>query len=150
MSLISQKDQDHLRQHFAKELEGDVDIVFFTQHESPLNVPAAECEYCAETRQIMEELAALSDKIHVTVHDFVADQAVAKEHGIDKIPATVITGRAKGKVRYFGIPSGYEFSSLIEDIVDVSKGRTSLDKHTLEELAKLSEPVNIQVFVTPT
>jgi len=53
-------------------------------------------------------------------------------------------------VRFFGIPSGYEFTSLVEDIVDVSRGQTSLSAQTLELLAKLTEPVHIQVFVTPT
>lgn len=150
MALISDKDQNFLGEHFAKELAGDVNIVYFTQHESPLTVPGQECEYCAETRQILEELAALSDKIHLTVHDFVADAALAKEYGVDKIPATVLTGAAKGQVRYFGIPSGYEFSSLIEDIVDVAKGTTNLGDATRAELAKLNESINIQVFVTPT
>lgn len=150
MALIGEKDQEYLRQHFAKELTGDVRIIHFTQHQSTLTVPGQECQYCLETRQIMEELAALSDKVHLELHDFVADDELAKQYGIDKIPATVLTGAAKGSVRYFGIPSGYEFSSLVEDLVDVSTGKTNLSAATREALAKLAEPVNIQVFATPT
>jgi glutaredoxin-like protein len=53
-------------------------------------------------------------------------------------------------IRYFGIPSGYEFSSLIEDIMMVSSGQSGLSAATKEVLANLEKPVHLQVFVTPT
>jgi glutaredoxin-like protein len=62
----------------------------------------------------------------------------------------VLQGRAKGKVRYFGIPAGYEFSTLIEDILDVSRGTTNLSDTTREILATIDQDLHIQVFVTPT
>lgn len=81
------------------------------------------------------------------MHDFVAEAAAAQAYGLDKIPATVIAGAAKG---YFGIPSGYEFDALVESIVDVAQGQTNLTPATKTELAKVNKPVHIQVFVTPT
>jgi glutaredoxin-like protein len=53
-------------------------------------------------------------------------------------------------IRFYGIPSGYEFSSIIEDIVDVSRGDSGLQPATREALAAVSEPVHFQVFITPT
>ncbi len=82
--------------------------------------------------------------------DFVKDQQEAENAGVDHIPAFTLEGAAKGKVRFFGIPSGYEFATLIEDIVDVSRGETDLQPKTKEALAALTEDVRIQVFTTPT
>ncbi len=150
MPMIGEKDADFIRDHFSKHMTGEVKITLFSQKESPLYVPSQECEYCAETRELLQEVAALNDKIKLDVKDFVADQAEAASLGVDRIPAFVVEGAAKGKVRFFGIPSGYEFSTLIEDIVDVSTGETDLQPKTKQALAALTEDVRIQVFVTPT
>jgi glutaredoxin-like protein len=147
MALISEKDADLLRKEFDSRLADPVKLVVFTQER--------ECEYCGETRQIAEELAALSDKITAQVYDLVADKATAEAFGVDKIPAIVpLRVQAGGErdygIRFFGIPSGYEFMSVVEDIFDISNGATSLKPKTKEALAKIAEPVHIQVFVTPT
>jgi alkyl hydroperoxide reductase subunit AhpF len=150
VALLSEQDADFIRKHFEGNLTGDVAIDYFTQRESKLIVPGLECMYCRETRQLLEEVAELSPKVALNVHDFVGDAEAAAADSIERIPAFTIKGNAKGAVRYFGIPSGYEFSSLIEDIVDVSKGTTDLSAPTLEALAGLKDQVHIQVFVTPT
>ncbi len=53
-------------------------------------------------------------------------------------------------LRFFGIPSGYEYSSLIEAILDVSKGKTGLNQKTKDALKTIDKDIHIQVFVTPT
>jgi glutaredoxin-like protein len=145
MALLKEEDRKHLIEQFES-LESPVKIVVFTQ--------AMECQYCKETCMIGEELAALSDKISLEVYDFEKDKEIAETYSIDKIPATVImTGGDRPKdygIRYFGIPSGYEFSSLIEDIMMISSGESGLSAATKELLSKLEEPVHLQVFVTPT
>lgn len=150
MGLIGDSDKDYIRRLFAEQLADDVDIRYFTQHESPLIIPAQECEYCGITRELLEEVASLSEKIHLYIYDFVKDVEVAKEYGIGEIPAIVIERPERRGVRFYGIPSGYEFSTLIADIVDVSRGKTDLSPGTREFLATLTEQVHIQVFVTPT
>lgn len=150
MGMIQEKDAEFIRNHFEQHLTGDVRITYFTQRESKLVVPGQECQLCHETRELLEEVKELSPKIHLDVRDFVADEAQAKALGITRIPAFVLDGKARGKVRYFGIPSGYEFSTLIEDIVDVSTGATQLSQETLDALSTLKNEVQIQVFVTPT
>ncbi|MCL5264279.1 MAG: thioredoxin family protein [Chloroflexi bacterium] len=150
MPLISADDQTFLRDKFAKELVNTVDIVLFTQGDSPLTVRGQECAYCKETRQLVEEVSALSDKINLAVRDFVADAEKAKQMGVDKIPAIVLDSGTEERVKYYGIPSGYEFSSFVEDIIDVSKRSTNLKDNTKQALAQLTKDVHIQVFVTPT
>ncbi len=148
MPLISKEDQDVLRDRFSKSLIDPVNLVLFTQRESPLTVPAQECMYCQQTRELLEDIAGLSEKIDLTVFDLVADADKAAEYGVDKTPAIVFDSARN--VRYFGIPAGYEFSSLIEDIIDVSAGRSDLAASTKDALQKLDRDLRVQVFVTPT
>lgn len=145
MSLLNADIQSQVKDEFAK-LDQPVKLVVFTQK--------MECQYCAETRQLVEEVAALSDKLAVEIYDFVDDKPVADRYGIDKIPALAIVADGAAPkdygIRFFGIPSGYEFSSLIEDIVMVSQRDSGLSKQTRAQLAALTEPLHLQVFVTPT
>jgi glutaredoxin-like protein len=145
MSLLRDEDRDQIREEFAG-LETPVRLVVFTQE--------MECQYCSETRQIAEEVAALSDKIELDVYDLLADDELAAEFGVDKLPATIIMrGGEEPKdfgIRFFGIPSGYEFATLIEDIKMVSSGETGLSDATRQKVAALQSPVHFQVFVTPT
>ncbi|MFY9556208.1 MAG: thioredoxin family protein [Blastocatellia bacterium] len=151
MALISDNDQETIRTHFQERLSGDVEIVMFTERESPINIPGKQpCEMCAQTEELLKEVASLSDKIKLTVHDIEAAQDEARELGIDRVPAFVVKGASRGQVRFFGIPSGYEFSALIADVVDVSTGATDLTEATREYLSSLTEDVNIKVFTTPT
>ena len=107
-----------------------------------------ECQYCKETRELIEEVAELSDKVSVEVYDFEADKALADSLGIDKVPG--VAGQKDYGIRMFGIPSGYEFGSLIESIKLVSEGESGLSADTKKMVAKLKQPATIQVFITPT
>ena len=145
MSLLSEKDRQHLIQEFTG-LQHPVHLIVFTQE--------FECQLCRETRQIAEEVAALSDMISLEVLDFVADAEQARQYNIDKIPATILMQGGDAVkdfgIRYYGVPSGYEFSSLIFDILMVGRGDSGLAQPTREWLAHLTVPVHLQVFVTPT
>ncbi len=142
MPFISDEDKKYIRDRFEKEMEGEVKIIYFTQD--------FECQFCKETRQILEEITALSDKIRLEVHEFDKEKEVAEKYGVDKIPATLIFGKKEYGIRFFGIPSGYEFSTLIEDIIHASTGKTNLKEEVREEIKKIEQPLHIQVFVTPT
>ena len=142
MPFISDEDKKYIRDRFEKEMEGEVKIIYFTQD--------FECQFCKETRQILEEITALSDKIRLEVHEFDKEKEVAEKYGVDKIPATLIFGKKEYGTRFFGIPSGYEFSTLIEDIIHASTGKTNLKEEVREEIKKIEQPLHIQVFVTPT
>jgi glutaredoxin-like protein len=145
MPLLKEEDKQYLIQAFEA-LEAPVKLVVFTQE--------MECQYCEETRMIGEELAELSDKVSLEVYDFVQDKEIAEQYDIDKIPAIVVMkGGDEPKdydIRYYGIPSGYEFSTLIQDILMVSKGESDLSAETKAWVAKLDKPLHLQVFVTPT
>lgn len=142
MPMLNDKERRFLETYLQENLSGPVTIKLFTQ--------AISCQFCRETQQLLEEVAALSDKIELRVHNFVLDKAEAEAHGIRRIPATVIMGETDYGIRFYGIPSGYEFNTLIEDIVAVSNDAHGLSDETLAQLARIQVPVHIQVFVTPT
>jgi alkyl hydroperoxide reductase subunit AhpF len=150
MAILSNGDRDYLAQLFAERLVDPVKVRLYTQKLTQLSIPGYDCATCRETNELMEELASLSDKIELEMLDFLQVRQQAAQEGITEIPAIVLEGKNKGKVRFIGVPAGYEFATLIEDLVDVSRGTTGLQPLSREILGKLARPVHIQVFVTPT
>jgi glutaredoxin-like protein len=145
MTLLNEEIRGQLREEFGN-LDGSVKLVLFTQED--------DCQYCAETQQLAEELAELSDKIVLELHDFASDADAVAAYAVDKAPALAIVKDGEEPVdygiRFYGIPSGYEFSTLIQDIAMVSTGDSGLSNDTKQYLAELETPLHLQVFVTPT
>jgi len=119
-----------------------VKLINFTQ--------TLECAYCRETRELLQEIAELSDQVSVEVYDFVSDPEKVKAYAIDKIPATVILGKEDYGIRFYGMAAGYEFTSLVYAIRLVGGLGSQLDEETRQKVAAIDEPVHLQVFVTPT
>ena len=141
MGLIQDADAIEIRKRL-EEAVSPVTIVHFTQE---LNL-----ELGAETLQLMKELAPLSDKLSLQVFNFQLDKEKVAQFGVDKIPATVVQNSKDYGIRFYGLPAGYEFSSLLDAILAVSKGDSGLLPASREKLAQLSAPVHLEVFVTPT
>ena len=141
MVQIPKEVQDFLREELLK-LDKAVKLIYFTQQ--------FECPHCMYAREILDELRKFSDKIIFEVYDFQRDEEKVKQYGIDKIPAIVIKDAKDYGIRYFGVPSGYEFNSLVEDIIDVSRGSTDLSEETRKQIRSLTKPFHIQVFVSLT
>jgi glutaredoxin-like protein len=128
---------------FKEEMKHPVRLAFFTQE--------MECPFCAQTHQLLEAVAGLSDKIALEVYDFVKDAEKAEELGVEKIPALAILGEKDYGLRMYGIPSGYEFQTLVEGILLASSGDSALGPKAEQVLAKAAtKPVKIQVLVIPT
>ena len=100
-------------------------------------------------------MADISPKLSLKHYDIDDDAALAQQFNVDKTPGLVIAGRDGDRivdygVRLAGIPSGHEFSTLVHDLVLVSNRDSGLDEKTRKFLSGLTEPVLLQVFVTPT
>jgi len=113
------------------------------------------CEYCEDTQQLLTEVTDISDKLSLEVLDLEKDQEIASKYRVDRAPGFVLLGKDGDQlvdygVRFLGIPSGHEFSSLIHDLILVSGRDSQLSPKTREYLAGLKAPVHLQVFVTPT
>ena len=154
MEILNKEVVEATRKKFDEELKEKVTIILFTQEPSRLVVPdhlkGQECVFCKETRELLKEVSSLFDKMELVIYDFSGDKDKVAEYGIDKIPATIVLGQKDYGLRFFGIPSGYEYASLIEAILDVSKGKTGLSQKTIEALKTVDKDIHIQIFVTPT
>ena len=141
MGLIRDDDTEHIRGRL-KDMVNPVKLVLFTQE---INL-----EYGREARQLLEELAALSDKLSLEVYNFLLDKEKVSEYAVDKVPATAVRNGQDYGIRFYGIPAGYEFAALLDAIIEVSQGTSGLSPTTKAKLSQVTQPVHLQVFVTPT
>ena len=139
--MLQEREKKLIAEAF-KGLANPIKLINFTQE--------FECPFCQQTRQLLTEVAELSEEVSLEVYNFQIDKAKVKQYGVDKIPATVIEGVKDYGIRYYGAPMGYEFATLLSDMVSVSKGETDLKPETKEALANLDRKVHLQVFVSPT
>ncbi len=123
-------------------LENDVTFVYFTEE--------ANCRHCRQERELLEEISKLANRLHLEIYNFVADREVAEQYGVDKVPGVVLTGTEDYGVRYFGMPSAFEFRILLEDLIRVSTGDSELTPESRERLEKLESPVHLEVLTRPT
>jgi glutaredoxin-like protein len=148
--LIPLREQEFLREKFSRELVSRVRIDFFTQKESFLFIRRRQpCQYCKPVRQMLEELAALTDRISLRQHIFEEDEEAVAQYQVEGIPAIVLHVGDKRWLKYYGSPGGHEFVPLVETIVDISRGTNHLGNKIRKRLRKLKKDVRIQVFVTP-
>jgi alkyl hydroperoxide reductase subunit AhpF len=105
----------------------------------------------AQVKRVVEELAALDSRLSAESYNFVLDKEKAEALGVARIPAIAILGAEKDYgIRFYGLPSGYAFGTLVDAILDVSRGDSGLAPETRAALAELARPVHLQVFSTPT
>lgn len=145
MTLLNEKDRAAIQSQLAESLQHPVELALFVSQE--------DCEYCDLTQQLLAELAELHGDLTLAVYDLQSDAAYARQLGVERAPAIVVLGgvdRADYGIRFYGIPSGYEFASVMEDIRLVGSGDARLQPATRDILAQLSAPVHLQVFVTPS
>jgi len=149
--VIPLRDQEYIRERFERELEGRVRIDYFTQKPSPIIVPGREeCAYCEDTRVMLEELAALADKISLTVHELAEAPEEAKKLRVNRVPGVVLRGPANRPLRFFGIPAGNEFPNFVETIIEASKTKVQIGQEASKHLKKIKDNVSVEVYVTPT
>jgi alkyl hydroperoxide reductase subunit AhpF len=142
MSILQARDQEAVRREFQR-LQGPVKLVVFSQE-------LVAGDLCRQNEQLVREVAELDDRITVEVLNPAIDRERAEAYGVDQVPATVVEGARDYGIRFLGIPSGYEFSNLIDAIIVASTGEPGLSDATRTSLAGLTGDVTIKVFSTPT
>ncbi len=142
MGVIPEEHKGHLKEFFEKNMRYDVNLLLFTQE--------TECSLCRNARELLEELSLLSPKIRLEVYDFLKDDTKAKEYEVDKVPGIVLSGTKAYGIRFYGLPSGYEFNPFTGAIVNVSKASSNLSERSRTRLRSIPKPVHLKIFVTPT
>src|SRR5262249_7859296 len=142
MGLINDEVAAQLKQEFTK-LVNPVRLAVFFQ---ALADPESE-----QVKRLLEEVAALDSRLSAEAYNFVLDKEKVEAPKIARIPAIAVLGQDRDYgIRLYGLPSGYEFGTLIDAILDVSSGDSGLATETREALKAVTHPVHIQVFSTPT
>ena len=142
MALLAPADQDKLRASFDA-MTAPVRLLFFTQ--------TLDCDTCGQTREILDELPPLSDKITIEEVNFVLDKDKAAQYGIDRVPAFALASAdSDSRIRFLGAPAGYEFISLVQAVLLVGGAASSLTAENLARVAAVDKAMTIKVFTTPT
>jgi len=142
MAILSAQNVSQIRELFG-ELRDPVKLVVFSQS-------LAAADLCAQNEALVREVAEVSDAITVEVLNLAIDRDRAEAYGVTEVPAIVVEGARDYGLRFYGVPTGYEFSNLIDAIVLASTGEPTLSDATKTALAGLGDDVEIKVFSTPT
>jgi alkyl hydroperoxide reductase subunit AhpF len=141
MAFLSAEDEQAVRAEFAR-IGGPVKLTVFASELGAETNP--------QTVALIREVAALDDRISVSVLNPHIEREQAQAYGVDVSPAVVVEGAEDYGIRFLGLPGGYEFSNLIDSIIAVSSGQAGLTDATKAALAGLTDDVVIKVFATPT
>lgn len=144
--LLNEQVVSQISQIF-EQMKEPVQILFFGSQDN--------CEYCTDTRQLLEEVAGIDEKVSLDFYDIKENADMAAKFNVERVPAIVIAAKDGDQVtdfgiQYSGIPAGHEFGTLINDIVLVSGRDSGLSAEAREYLKNLDKPLHLQVFVTPT
>ncbi len=154
MPLLQEKDRIVVREKFEKELKDEVTILLFKKTSAGIWTPNEDedlvCRYCKETEELYKEVIELSGLLKLETYTIENNKEKFDEYKVERIPTAVIKGHNKGLIRFVGIPAGYEFATLLEDLIDASRGKVDLKERNKRKVEAVKEPLHIQVFVTPT
>lgn len=137
--LLNTEVENQLKEVFA-EMQSQVTMVLFTSKDN--------CETCEPTRELLSEVAPLSDKLTLIEKDL--DSEAAQQYGIERVPSFVLLdaqGDYKG-VMFNGIPAGHEINSFVSALMEMSGAVSEVPGNLIDRIAKIDKPVNIKVFVT--
>ena len=124
---------DKIKTDVKKEFEAMKDPVKIIYHEDE------SAQLNGQIKELLTEVVELSDKISLEI-----------DSEGDNKPNFELKGKNKGTIRFMGIPSGHEFSTLISSLLMASTGEHKLSDETVKFIEELKDPLDLKVFITPT
>ncbi len=140
---LSEENQAAIKERFA-EMQNPVVLQFVGS--------SLDCPQCSDVEQLLDEVCNLSPLLTLEKLNRYVDEEAVKSLKVDKVPAISITDESRTDygIRFYGTPGGYEFSTLLADILMMSSGESGLSQSTRDSLKGLQKPMDLSVFVTPT
>jgi len=148
MALIDEGTMTKLRERLAG-LEGPVELRLYLKPDSGrMILPGGlGCPTCSQAEELARAVAdAAPERVTLSVID-VREQP---DESMEVPTLTIGAPGEKARIAFQGLPSGYEFSTLLDAIERVSSKGGSLAPELAERLSKLETDVEVMVFVTPT
>lgn len=149
MALLNDQVKQQVRERFSQRLSGPVQLKLYTRPGTGrLILPSGlGCATCDEARELAEDLlASAPDLINLEIVDVTVQDSDVRE-----LPTLALGFPGEEpRIRWQGLPAGYEFATVVDAIERVSTGDHGLSESTLEKLARVEEPVEVMVFATPT
>jgi alkyl hydroperoxide reductase subunit AhpF len=149
MAILNERVKEQLRDRFAQRLSGPVQLKLYTRPGTGrLILPSGlGCATCDDARELAEDLqASAPELIHLEVVD-----VTQQESEVTELPTLALGFPGQEpRIRWQGLPAGYEFATVVDAMERISTGEHGLSEQTVEQLAAVSEPVEILVFATPT
>lgn len=141
MKMLNNDLEKQLSEVFTQ-LTNDVTIALFTDK--------GTCQSCLETKDFMEELEPLSEKLHLVQYDLEENSDLAEKYNVQMVPSIVLLDHNLNYegVKFNGIPAGHEINSFIPALLEVSGTVSELPEDLTAEIEAIDKPVNIKVFVT--
>ncbi len=150
MAWLKPEDRRVIADRLARELAGPVRVVLFTTSPGGLEVPGRPCPTCGPTQELLTELASLDPRIRLEVHGILSEPERARVLRVERLPAILLERDGEARLRFYGIPAGFELVTLLDGLTMVSRGDSGLGPAVRAQLNELSVPVHVQVFVTPS
>ncbi|MBO1438651.1 thioredoxin family protein [Meiothermus sp. CFH 77666] len=146
--FLDEKIQGQVREMLAP-IQNPVELVVFTT--SGIELPGQEVGLQDETLGLLKEVVALNPNLSLEQRSLHADPE-AQALGLNYAPTILLRekGSNRSNIRFLGLPAGYEFSTLIEALLMLGTGDSKLGEKSQADLQKVTAPVRMQAFVTPT
>ena len=128
---------------FTTEMRQQLDMVFARMESSLLlKLSLDDRPVSAELEQFITALAALSDKLTVTVAERTASSQDAPCVTVCKADGTE-TGLA-----FHGVPSGHEFTSFVLGLYNAAGPGQPLDESTRQQITAITNATDMKILVT--
>ena len=128
---------------FTTEMRQQLDMVFARMESSLLlKLSLDDRPVSAELEQFITALAALSDKLTVTVAERTASSQDAPCVTVCKADGTE-TGLA-----FHGVPSGHEFTSFVLGLYNAAGPGQPLDESTRQQITAITKTTDMKILVT--
>src|SRR6202022_1468626 len=149
MAILNEQVKQQVRERFSERLSGPVQLKLYLRPGSGrLILPSGlGCPTCDEARELAQDLQEAAPEL---ISLGVVAVPVPESDVTELPPLTLAFPGEEPRIRWQGLPAGYEFATVVDAIERVSSGEHGLSEATVGRLAELTEPLEVMVFATPT
>lgn len=140
--MLSETDINTLKKKFAMGMKDEVTLLLFVDGHSAIS---------KELVDFSRMIAGFSPKITVEVEESEGGKSKRmKDLRVEYTPCMILVKGDFSRLRYFGVPGGYEMPAITDAIVELSGSPHPLSPKAEEALSRVKRRANIKVFVLYT